>query len=876
MTAPRCVSVFLAGSILLSPLARAEENEAPPPLARLTEKKFARVEYKAAVLGKVAFRKGRKPLEPRETLRATFTRVDEKADPVVVDAKDGEGFLLQAIPGTYRLRDVTRLGRLYRPEMQFRVEAGSVVFVGILDVALGDEDRSAYSYEWAADTTVTVGAFQRHPELGKLLNSFGPPALFQGDNVSMFAPTYPVPSGKVREPKTLAAASENGDVATARELIASGADVNALDGSGWAPLHSALRWGHAAIASALLDRGASLTVANPDGWTPLMFAARYGHPALAKRMIESGADPNPGAKDGWTPLMLSVRNDQAENARLLLAKGADPNARTKAGVSALMLAAGHAPNDVVEALLAKGADVSARDGDGWTSLHWALRNQRPEAARKLVERGSDVQATDDEGWTPLMYALRYEAQDVALLLLDKGARVNERNKNGWSPLHFALRNNGTRAARRLIEAGADLGRPTSDGWTPLLTALRNDQGENARLLIEKGVDLDAKNQDGWTPLMMALRYDQGECARLLAQKCRKLDEKDKDGWTALMFALRYGHPEAAATLLQRGAAINYTVESGWEPLLTALRNGQAENARRLIEKGANVKAKTDQGWSALMFAIEYDQPENAKLLLAKGADPSVQSSGGETALSLAKKKKHFELVRLLGGAEPEENPFVAKASGTASVAGVVKLPAGARVVSSEDCAPGLNGIARCTTTIETAGRRVEVYDAFVASMKSAGWSLDDGAHAQTEDGTILGKPYWGYLGHKKKQADGLATVTLVFPGGAAPAAGRTQVEITYQSFPTTLRSATYPQVVATYPADALRCSTWIDVTAVSTTGQWSTAGIVDYRQGKPQLQCLGTKVTLKVPAVLGGVQYDAGTLLTVDKDGRWIAVKSWD
>jgi hypothetical protein len=89
-------------------------------------------------------------------------------------------------------------------------------------------------------------------------------------------------------------------------------------------------------------------------------------------------------------------------------------------------------------------------------------------------------------------------------------------------------------------------------------------------------------------------------------------------------------------------------------------------------------------------------------------------------------------------------------------------------------------------------------------------------------------------------------------------------------------AATYPQVVATYPADAQKCSTWIDVTAVSPTGQWSTAGIVDYRQGKPQLQCLGTRVTLKVPAVVGGMQYDAGTFLTVDKDGRWISVKSWD
>ena len=875
MTAPRCVSVFLAGSILLSPLARAEES-APPPLARLSEKKFSHEQYKAAILGKVAFRKGRKPLEPKEPIRATFARVDEKADPVTIEVKDGEGFLLEAVPGTYRLRDVARLGRLYRPDLQVRVEGGKVVYFGVLDIALGDEDRSAYSYEWTADSTVDMGTFRRHPELGKLMSSYGPPSLFQGENVSLFAPTYPSPSGKVREPKSLGAAAKNGDAATARELLAAGADVNALDGSGWAPLHSALRYGHALIAEALLERGASLTLADSDDWTPLMFATRYGHPALAKRMIESGANPNAAAKDGWTPLMLAVRNDQAENALLLLQKGADPNARTKKGVSPLMLAAGYAPTDVVETLLAKGADLSARDGDGWTPLLWALRYQRRESARMLVARGADVQAADDEGWTPLMYALRFEAQDAALLLLDKGARVNDRNKNGWSPLHFALSNNGTQAARKLIEAGADLERTTSEGWTPLLSALRNGQGENARLLIEKGVDLDAKNKDGWTPLMMALRYDQGECARLLAQKCRKLDEKDKDGWTALMFALRYGHPEAAATLLHRGAEISYTVEGGWEPLLTALRNGQAENARQLIQKGANVKAKTDRGWSALMFAIEYDQPENAKLLLEKGADPSVRSSGGDTALSLAKKKGHFEIARLLGGAEPAGDALAATADGAPDVAGIVKLPAGARVVSSEDCSPGLNGAAECRTTIETAGPRAAVYDGFVASMKADGWTLDQGRHARADEGGFREKTWWGLLSFRKTQADGLATATIVFPGGAVPASGRTPVEITYQRFPSELRSMTYSQVVATYPAGAQQCSTWVTVTAVSPSGQWTTAGIVAHRNGKPQLQCLGTKVTLKVPAVASGIQYDAGTLLTVDKDGRWISVTSWD
>jgi ankyrin repeat protein len=823
-----------------------EAAEAPPSVAKLTEKKFANEQYRAAILGKVSFRRGRKPLEPKEPLRLTFVRTDVKAAAVPIEVKDGEAFILQAVPGSYRVREIARAGRFYRTEQPFNVAAGNVVYVGLVDVALGDEDRSGYSYEYAIDTTVSMQAFQRSPELGKLIAAYAPPSLSQGENVSLFAPTYPLASGKVTEPKKLATAAENGDVATARELIQAGADLNAPDADGWAPLHSALRFGHREIAEALLDRGASLSVTNPDGWTPLMFALRYGPPELATRMIGKGAAPNAKAKDGWTPLMFAVRNDQAANARLLLGKGATVDDRTKSGMSALMLAAGYGPQDAVEALLEKRPDVDGRDDDGWSALMWALRYQRREAARRLVEEGSDIQAADKDGWTPLMVALRYEVPDVALLLLDRGARPNERNRSGWSPLHFALRYGGAQAARRLIESGAERDRPTSDGYTPLMLALRNGQGDNARLLVEKGVALDARNQDGWT---------------------------------ALMFALRYGHSETAAALIQRGAAFSYTVADGWECLLTALRNGQAENARKLILKGANVKARTSQGWTALMFAIENDQPENAKLLLEKGADPSPANAEGATALSLAKKKGYFELVRLLGGEEAPPSAFAPRPAAPAlpaAVAALVKVPSGTSVLSAGDCAPGLNGVVYCVVSFEVPTGRVEAWDTLLGTMKGAGWAFDKGAHAPTNDGTVPGATEWGFLGLKQKQADGLATATLTFPSGVPPAPGRTRVDLTFQRFPNELKNVTYSQVLATYPADAQKCGTFIDVTGVSPTGQWQTMGAVDYRKGQPQLQCLGTRVTLKVSAAVGGVQYDAGTMLTVDKDQRWIAVKSWE
>lgn len=818
MSALKCVCGFLIGLVAVSGVARGEESaQAPPAIAKLTEKKFSHGQYRAAVLGKIVFRRGKKPLEPAAPLRLSFVKTDAQNALLPVDVKDGEAFILQAVPGSWQIKEIERSGRVYGIGQPFTVKEGNVVFIGLVDVVLKDEDRSAFEYEYRLDTTVDMRTFSRNPELGRLMNGFAPPSLSSGGQFSLFAPTYPVAAATLKGEKSLAIASEHGDLATVRELLASGADPDKTGADGWSPLHSALRFGHGEIAAMLLDRGASIKAANPDGWTPLMIALRYEQEALATRMIKSGAEIDHKSNDGWTPLMLAVRNNQPSNARLLLEGGAPVDDRTKSGTTALMLAAGFAGDDVVATLIERGADVRARDGDGWTILMWALRYQKRAAARRLVERGVDIHAADNEGWTALMYALRYEAQDVARLLVDKGAEV------------------------------------------------------------------DARNQNGWTPLMFALRYNQFECAKLLAQKSKRIDDKDKDGWTALMYALRHGQPEAAALLIQRGAVFNYKTEGGWECLLTALRNDQAENARTLILKGANVNAKTDQGWTALMFAIEYGQAENAKLLLEKHADATIATADGTTALSLARKKKLFELTRLLSPDEPPFPPAApaaaappAPASLPAAVAQALAFPEGTTVTTSRDCAPGLNGITLCTLTVEAAGRKADVYAALLAAMKKAGWSVDRDQKAGAEDAALPGRDDWGVLAFRRKRPEGLTTSIFTFPARAAASPGKTQLEAVYQDFPAKLKTVTYSQVVATYPPGAERCDTTIDVMGIAPNGSWNTLGVVRYKKGVAQFQCLGTKVTLQVALSAGGVQYEKGAKLTVDKALNWIKVESWD
>jgi hypothetical protein len=81
-----------------------------------------------------------------------------------------------------------------------------------------------------------------------------------------------------------------GDVEAVRQLLRSGADVNARD-----------RYGQ----------------------TALMLAAHHGHRELAETLVRSGADLNATAKYNLSAIMLSIVTGHAAIARLLARAGAD-------------------------------------------------------------------------------------------------------------------------------------------------------------------------------------------------------------------------------------------------------------------------------------------------------------------------------------------------------------------------------------------------------------------------------------------------------------------------------------------------------------------------------------------------------------------------
>jgi hypothetical protein len=97
-------------------------------------------------------------------------------------------------------------------------------------------------------------------------------------------------------------ALKRGDLATARNLLAKGANPNAQAEDGTTPLGLASLGGHTDIVQALLTKGAKVNAQGINGFTPLMFAAGKGHLPIVQALLASGANVNAMSDDGHTAL----------------------------------------------------------------------------------------------------------------------------------------------------------------------------------------------------------------------------------------------------------------------------------------------------------------------------------------------------------------------------------------------------------------------------------------------------------------------------------------------------------------------------------------------------------------------------------------------
>jgi ankyrin repeat protein len=124
-------------------------------------------------------------------------------------------------------------------------------------------------------------------------------------------------------------AAYNGWDEDVSRLLADEHDPNALDKSGYSPLHWAcFRAGvtdQSKVIQLLIDANANIEALTADGMsTPLILAIEAGDPKAVDVLLAAGVDVEFAAQD-VTPLMVAARNGDETLVGALVGAGASPN-----------------------------------------------------------------------------------------------------------------------------------------------------------------------------------------------------------------------------------------------------------------------------------------------------------------------------------------------------------------------------------------------------------------------------------------------------------------------------------------------------------------------------------------------------------------------
>jgi hypothetical protein len=225
-------------------------------------------------------------------------------------------------------------------------------------------------------------------------------------------------------------AAREGDLNSARILVAASADVNALDGDGKNALALAIFSGNYDLASLLIDSHSNVNQPDAQRFAPLYWA-------VDRRNMETA--PN-------FPWM--VTKDPLPLVKKLLDAGANPNflinntarARMREGsprityATVIHRAAFAGDLELVKLLLQYGADPHVLSSDRETTLMAACGNgfisgyhrtrppaERLEVIKLLLQLGEDINAADNYGITPLMMAANFGDVSIVKYLIEQGA-----------------------------------------------------------------------------------------------------------------------------------------------------------------------------------------------------------------------------------------------------------------------------------------------------------------------------------------------------------------------------------------------------------------------------------------------------------------------
>lgn len=459
------------------------------------------------------------------------------------------------------------------------------------------------------------------------------------------------PNGAERyERYPLSIAAEYCTVEIMRELIASGANVDAVTKEHGSALQTAAgrEQGGLPLIKALLEANASISSVNSGKAAALNQALSFFGPSGRTKVQDNG-------KFSVSPSIRHVLSiGPGAVVKYLLANLPEEKANdTRYGLLAQM-ACMAGDQECVEILLQRGMDVNVSGHRYGTALQAAARVGNIAIVERLLSSGADVNNLQGVHGTALRAAVIQGHEDLVRILIAFGADVNLRyNDQGQSVLHLAVGKRNGAIFKSLLNAGADVNARVAGQQHIMIVACKHGDLDLAELLLASGVDVNVSGTKGYrdrmhydnaTPLHAACANGHLSVVRLLLDNGADFEKTNGSPATPLIVAIREKNLAAVCLLLDAGAEVNHAVDV--TPLSEAAEHCKLEIFEELLSAGATIGDSSTQG-NALARACANNQHMVAELLLASLSGTQYEAEVCAEAFSAAINCGDEEIVRLL-------------------------------------------------------------------------------------------------------------------------------------------------------------------------------------------------------------------------------------
>ncbi len=394
--------------------------------------------------------------------------------------------------------------------------------------------------------------------------------------------------------------------------------------------------GHVEVVEQLLAAGADINALSPRRGPPLAVAAANSRAPVVRTLLDAGADGNAvRPSDGATPLVVSIIEGMDDQIPHVLIECADVDLEIadKEGYTPLLHAAGNGDNLLIAALLGAGAErlrdsVAAEASREWLVRH-CLWDWKVLPVQALMFAGGDPNG-EHSGLTPLVAVSFKGDARMANALLEEGADVKRRvGPAGYTALYCACALGHQEVAEVLLRFGAGVGLGRKEGMELLANVCKQGHVGLLRLLLGVVPDPWVVDEDEVGLLAQACYWGRGDVVLELLVAAGPHAVAGREAAEALVVAALCGREGCVKVLLEAGVHPDVVYEGGATPLVAAASKGHVGVVKQLLAAGACAsgvggggrgKGKgRGEGGSPYDVAMSEGHVEVAEVLLAAEA-----------------------------------------------------------------------------------------------------------------------------------------------------------------------------------------------------------------------------------------------------------------